>query len=41
MAAPWAYTIIDSLLREFPDNLTCIHLGAICVLGSGYGLVAG
>jgi len=41
MAAFWAYTIIDSLIREFSKELTYIDLGSIFVLGliSGVALV--
>jgi hypothetical protein len=41
MAAFWAYTIIDSLIREFSKDVTYIDLGAIFVLGliSGIALV--
>lgn len=42
MSAFWAYTIVDSLLREFADSITFIDLGAIFVLGliSGLALAA-
>jgi hypothetical protein len=33
MSAFWAYTIVDSLIREFSKNITFIDLGAIFVLG--------
>jgi hypothetical protein len=33
----WAYTIADSLIREFSANLTYIDLGALFILG----LIAG
>ena len=33
MAAFWAYTIIDSLIREFSKDVTWVDLGAIFVLG--------
>jgi len=33
MAAFWAYTIIDPLIREFSKDVTWIDLGAIFVLG--------
>jgi hypothetical protein len=36
----WAYTIADSLIREFRGNVTYIDLGALFVLGliSGFAL---
>lgn len=34
MAAFWAYTIIDSLIREFLKDVTYIDLGAIFVVGT-------
>lgn len=42
MSAFWAYTIVDSLLREFADSITYIDLGAIFILGliSGLALAA-
>jgi hypothetical protein len=33
MSAFWAYTIVDSLIREFSKDVTWIDLGAIFVLG--------
>ena len=43
MSAYWAYTIVDTLLRRFSQEITWVDLGAIFVLGfiSGgtFGLV--
>jgi hypothetical protein len=41
MAAFWAYTIIDSLIREFSKDVTYIDLGAIFVLGLISGIALG
>ena len=41
MATFWAYTIIDSLIREFSKNVTYIDLGAIFVLGLISGIALG
>jgi len=40
-AAFWAYTIIDSLIREFSKDVTYIDLGAIFVLGPISGIALG
>jgi hypothetical protein len=37
MATFWAYTVADTLIREFGKDITFIDLGAIFVLG----LIAG
>jgi hypothetical protein len=36
----WAYTIADSLIREFSANVTYVDLGALFILGliSGFAL---
>jgi hypothetical protein len=36
----WAYSIADSLIREFSGNVTYIDLGALFILGliSGFAL---
>jgi hypothetical protein len=41
MSAYWAYTIIDSLIREFSKNITYIDLGAIFILGLISGVTLG
>ena len=41
MAAFWAYTIIDSLIRELSKDVTYIDLGAIFVLGLISGIALG
>lgn len=41
MAAFWAYTIIDSLIREFSADVTYIDLGAVYVLGLISGIALG
>ena len=43
MAAFWAYTIMDTLIREFSKEITYIDLGAIFFLGciSGAALSLG
>ena len=33
MSAFWAYTIVDTLLRKFSQEITWVDLGAIFVLG--------
>jgi len=40
-AAFWAYTIADSLIREFGKDVTYIDLGALFVLGLITGLALG
>jgi hypothetical protein len=40
-AAFWAYTIIDSLLREFSASVTFIDLAVLFVLGFIGGIPAG
>jgi len=37
MSVFWAYTIVDTLLREFSKEITWVDLGSIFVLG----LIAG
>jgi hypothetical protein len=41
MAAFWAYTIADSLIREFSKDVTYIDLGAIFILGLISGIALG
>ena len=41
MAAFWAYTIMDSLIREFSKDVTYIDLGVIFVLGLISGIALG
>lgn len=41
MAAFWAYTIIDSLIRGFSKDVTYIDLGAIFVLSLISGIALG
>jgi hypothetical protein len=41
MAAFWAYTIMDSLMREFSEEITTVDLGAIFVLGLISGVALG
>jgi hypothetical protein len=41
MSAFWAYTIIDSLIREFSKDVTYIDLGVIFVLGLISGIALG
>jgi hypothetical protein len=41
MSAFWAYTIIDSLIREFSKDVTYIDLGSIFVLGLISGIALG
>lgn len=41
MAAFWAYTIIDSLIREFSKGVIYIDLGSIFVLGLISGIALG
>lgn len=40
-AAYWAYSIGDTLIREFGINLTLIDLGALFVLGLTSGIALG
>jgi hypothetical protein len=40
-AAFWAYTIMDSLIREFSKDVTYIDLGSIFILGLISGLALG
>lgn len=41
MSAFWAYTMIDSLIREFSKDVTYIDLGSIFVLGLISGIALG
>jgi hypothetical protein len=41
MASFWAYTLVDTLIREFSKDITYIDLGAIFVLGLIAGLALG
>jgi hypothetical protein len=41
MAAYWAYTVIDSLIREFSKLITFLDLGVIFVLGLISGIALG
>lgn len=41
MAAFWAYLIMDSLIKEFAQDITFIDLGAVFVLGLIAGIAAG
>ena len=41
MSAFWAYTIIDSLIRQFSQDVTLIDLGSIFVLGLISGIALG
>ncbi|MEJ2305145.1 MAG: hypothetical protein P8Y14_26790 [Anaerolineales bacterium] len=40
-SAFWAYTIIDTLLREFSQDITFIDLGVLYILGLITGLALG
>ncbi len=41
MAAFWAYTIVDALIREFGKDVTYVDLGAIFALGLISGVALG
>lgn len=41
MSIFWAYTVIDTLLREFSANVTFIDLAVLVVLGFIAGLAVG
>ena len=41
MSAFWAYSIMDTLIREFSMDVTFIDLGAIFVLGLIAGIAVG
>jgi hypothetical protein len=41
ITAYWAYTMIDSLLREFSNEITFIDLGAIYIMGLISGIMLG
>jgi len=41
MAAFWAYTIVDALIREFGKDVTYVDLGAIFILGLISGVALG
>jgi hypothetical protein len=41
MAAFWAYTIMDSLIKEFSKDITYIDLGSIFALGLITGVALG
>ncbi len=41
MAAFWAYTIIDTLMRDISKGVTHIDVGAIFVLGFTAGIALG
>ncbi|HNQ77286.1 MAG TPA: hypothetical protein PK747_06100 [Acidobacteriota bacterium] len=41
MAAFWAYTVMDTLIREYPKGITLIDLLAIFLLGLVTGLCFG
>ncbi len=41
MSIFWAYTVMDTLLREFSANVTFVDLGVLVVLGFISGLAVG
>jgi len=41
MSIFWAYTVIDTLLREFSANVTFIDLGTLVIFGFFTGLAVG
>ncbi len=41
MTAFWGYTVIDTLVRKFPGDVTYIDLGVIFILGLITGIALG
>jgi hypothetical protein len=41
ITAFWAYTVIDTILREFSTDVTFVDLGVLVVLGFIAGLAVG
>jgi hypothetical protein len=41
MTIYWAYTVMDTLLREFSADVTIVDLGVLVVLGFVAGLAVG
>ena len=41
MTIYWAYTVMDTLLREFSADVTIVDLGVLVVLGFIAGLAVG